>query len=251
MNLRDRLLVTADADSVAERAAQSIAASARASIAAHGRFDLALTGATSPLDTYARLAAAPYHDGIDWALVHLFWGDERAVTIDRTESNYGAAHARLVRHVPIPVANVHRMEAEREDLERAASEYAALLHAHCAATDDGVPVLDVLLLGLGGDGHILSLYPGCAEISATTSDVVALRDPPMNPPIARITLTPRPLLAAREIVLFAHGASKATALAALLDGPEDPARVPAQLLRRVASRVTVLADRAATSQLSA
>ena len=245
MNLREHLQVLDDPTAVAQRAAQFICDAARDAIATRGRFSVALTGGSSPLETYALLAAPAFRDAIDWSRVQLFWGDERAVAPGRAESNYGAANTRLVQHVAIPAGNVHRMEGERSDLEHAASDYAETLRAHCDRTRENTPVVDLILLGIGGDGHILSLFPGCAEITAPSADVVALRDPPMNPALSRISFTPRTLFAARAVLVFAHTAAKAKPLAALLDGPDDPTKLPARLLRAAHSPVTILADRAA------
>jgi 6-phosphogluconolactonase len=243
--LRDRLRVVEDPAAVAEHAARFIADAAREAVRAHGRFTLALTGGSSPLDTYAKLATPEYRDAIDWSKTHLFWGDERAVPADRAESNYGGAHKRFVANVPIPAGNVHRMQGERADLEAAARDYAVELRATCDRDGTDAPVLDLLLLGIGGDAHILSLHPGCPAIRGVDADVIALRDPPMNPALSRITFTPRVLDAARSVLVFAHTAAKAAPLKALLDGDDDPMKYPAQLLRRARGRVTILADRAA------
>ncbi len=250
VTLRDHLVVLADPAAVADAAAARIRDAAIEAIAARGRFTLALTGGSSPLETYGRLASDPFRDAIDWTRVELFWGDERAVGPDRLESNFGAANQRLVSRVAIPPACVHRMKGERVDLDRAAADYAATLRANTDADDAGVPVLDLLLLGIGADAHILSLHPGAPAIHGVDADVIAIIDPPMNPALSRITMTPRVLFAARAVLVFAHTASKAAPLAALLDAPENPSQVPAHLLRHARGHVTILADRAAAGSLS-
>lgn len=244
-DLRKSLRIVDDAGAVAEEASRLVVDAAREAVHAHGRFTLALTGGSSPLDTYAKLATPAYRDAIDWTKTHLVWGDERAVTPDRAESNYGAAHKRLIANVPIPAANVHRMEGERADLESAATEYALQMRSLCDRGESDAPVLDLLLLGIGGDAHILSLFPGCPAIHGMDADVIALRDPPMNPAISRITFTPRVLYAARSVLVFAHTAAKAAPLKAMLDGEDDPMKYPAQLIRRARGRVIIVADRAA------
>jgi 6-phosphogluconolactonase len=244
-DLRASVRVVDDAAAVAEQAARFIVDAANDAVRAHGRFTIALTGGSSPLDTYSKLATPEFRDAITWAKTHLFWGDERAVPTDRAESNYRAANERLVSRVPVPAANVHRMHGERADLEAAAAEYANELRAHCDSDASGAPVLDLLLLGIGGNAHILSLFPGCPAIRGVEADVIALRDPPMDPPISRITFTPRVLFAARSVLVFANSAAKAAALKAMLDADDDPMRYPAQLVRRARGRVTILADRAA------
>jgi 6-phosphogluconolactonase len=106
-----------------------------------------------------------------------------------------------------------------------------------------------MLLGIGGDGHILSLHPGCRDITAPRALVVGIKDPPMNPALSRISMTPALLEAARAVVVLAHGAAKATALAAMLNGPDDPMRTPAQLVRRAKGTVAILADQTAAAGL--
>lgn len=250
--LRDRLVVEADASGVARRAAAMIVDAARAAVAARGVFTIALTGGSSPLELYGLLASEPYRAQIDWSRTEVLFGDERAVPPDDRRSNYGSADKVLLSKVPVPDERVHRMEGERVDLDEAAREYEDEVRGVVpGAMAGGVPVIDVILLGVGGDGHIFSLFPGCPDITEPRGVIVALHDPPMNPAVSRLTMSPLVLDVARAVIVLAFGAGKASALHALLDGPRDPSHTPAQLVARAGERVTILADPAAIAQLDA
>jgi 6-phosphogluconolactonase len=240
------LTVDPDPAAVADRAARLVVDAARAAVSARGRFTLALTGGSSPLGLYDRLMAEPYRAALDWRHVEVFCGDERAVPPDDPRSNYGSARAHLLASVPVPAAQVHRMAGERPDLEAVAREYEGVL---CTVAGPSA-ALDLVLLGVGADGHIFSLYPGCPQITAPSARVVALRNPPMDPAVDRVTFTPTVLEAAREVIVLAHGAGKAQALAWLFDPTKTAGEVPAKLLARATGRVSILADRAAAGALA-
>ena len=167
----------------------------------------------------------------------MYFGDERAVPPDHPDSNFGMARRTLLDHVPVRSDQVHRMAADRPDLAAAADDYARLLP----------PCLDILLLGMGPDGHTASLFPGSAALSETERLVVAVPapPPPIAPQVARMTITPPVIDAARQVVMLVTGEGKAALLARVLDGPPDPAALPAQLARRG----TWIVDRAAATQL--
>jgi 6-phosphogluconolactonase len=244
-DLRECLMIEPNATAVAERACDALVQACKQAITERGKFSLALTGGSSPLELYTRLAQSPHREAIDWSRVWLFFGDERAVPKDHAQSNYRAANETLISKVPVPGTRVFRMMGERDDLENAAREYEASIRKELTLSDEEAIVFDVLLLGIGGDAHILSLYPGCPEISRPTAGVVALRDPPMNPRVSRLTLTPGSVRHAREVMVLAHGAGKATALRALLDDPHEPEKIPAHLIREAQGRVSILCDHAA------
>ncbi len=201
-------------DAVAAEAAARIAAWLAAAIGARGRASIALSGGRTPGATYRALAHAP----LAWDGVHVYFCDERAVPAGDPESN-----ARLARDTlggVLAPGHLHRMEAERADLERAAADYEAALPE----------ALDVLVLGVGEDGHTCSLFPGAPLVRERTRRVGVVRDSP-KPPSVRMTLTPAALAMAHHGVVLATGAGKAAAVARALAPDADPTQVPAALLR--------------------
>ncbi|HKA87269.1 MAG TPA: 6-phosphogluconolactonase [Haliangiales bacterium] len=196
-------------------------------IAARRPRTVALAGGTTPRAIYLALAAAP----LPWAEMHVYFGDERAVPPDDPESNYRMARETLLARAPIPPENVHRMEAERADLEAAAEEYGRRLP----------DALDLVILGMGEDGHTASLFPGRP---AGAGKVMVVRDAPKPPPV-RLSLTPRAIRGAAARLVVVTGAGKAAMVRAALRGPEDPGRIPVQ----VARHGVWLLDRAAAGLL--
>lgn len=215
----------------ASAAATWIADLINAAIDERGDCSLALCGGHTPERVHEDLAARP----IRWAQVAVYFGDERAVPPDHPDSNFGMARRTLLDHVPVPFDRVHRMAADRPDLAVSAEDYARLLPT----------CLDVLLLGLGPDGHTASLFPGSPAVLETGRMVVAVPPPPIEPRVRRMTITPPVIQAARNVVVLVTGPDKAAVMARVLDGPSDPAALPAQIARRG----TWIVDRAAASQL--
>ena len=193
-------------------AAGRIAAAIRDAVAARGRCSVALAGGSTPRAIY------PLLRGLPWPSLDFYFGDERAVPTDDPESNYRMAKETLFgAH---PESRVHRMEAERPDLDRAAEEYSQLLP----------DALDVLLLGMGPDGHTASLFPGSPALDERARKVVAVVGP--KPPPRRLTITPPVIEAARTIFVLVRGADKAEAVKRAREGPWNPKDTPAQLARR-------------------
>ena len=212
-------------------AAEWLAGAITAAILERGACALALAGGRTPEPVYRMLAGMPK---LDWSRVDVFFGDERGVPPGDPESNYGMARAALLARVPVPQDRVHRMEAERPDRDAAARAY-----------DRALPTaLDVLVLGVGPDGHTASLFPGSAALDERRRRVLPVSGP--KPPAARLTITPPVIEAARRIVVLAAGADKAAAVARALEGPISPKDTPAQLARR---GVWFL-DRAAAARLA-
>jgi 6-phosphogluconolactonase len=201
-------------------------------IAERGSCGLGLAGGRTPEPVYRELASG---SSVDWQQVYVFFGDERAVPPDHPDSNYRMVQVALLSRVPIPAAQVHRMEAERSDREAACREYERLLP----------PRLDVLLLGMGPDGHTASLFPGSATLDERRRLVVPVLGP--NPPAERFTITPPVIEAARKVAVIATGDDKAAMVARAIEGPLEPKAVPAQLARRG----TWFLDRAAAARLMA
>ncbi|HWF58379.1 MAG TPA: 6-phosphogluconolactonase [Candidatus Dormibacteraeota bacterium] len=182
-------------------------------------FRIATSGGSTPRFLYEALASSTFRDGIEWSSWHVFFGDERAVAPDHPQSNYRLVHDTLLDKVAIPAGQVHRMEAERPDLDSAAAEYAQLLETESGAP----PRLDVVLLGLGNDGHTASLFPGSAALEVTSTWATRGRAP--VPPADRITLTLPTLNAAAHVAFLVTGAAKADALRGVVNGTVPAARV--------------------------
>ena len=211
----------------------TIADGIEASIVARGTCALALCGGTTPIPVYEALARRQ----LAWPDISVYFGDERAVPPDNPDSNFAMARRSLLDHVRIPPEQIHRMAAERPDLDRAASEYDQLLP----------PRFDLLLLGMGPDGHTASLFPYAPAVTEPSRRVVAAEAPPapIVPPVARMTITPLVIAAARHIVVMVRGTDKSAILQHILEGPEQPARLPAQYARGG----TWIIDQAAAAQL--
>jgi 6-phosphogluconolactonase len=234
--------ITGDEAQLAATAALRITTLLDAAIAARGAGVLCLTGGTTPARLYALLAddREPWRRRIDWPRIHVFWGDERHVPPDHPDSNFGMAHRTLLSRVPIPAAHIHRMRGEFAEASDAAAEYEPHLRR-----------FDVMLLGLGEDAHIASLFPGSPLLE---DDGAAA--PPVRQVAAvwveklqtwRITLTPPVLLAAPSILMMVSGARKAAAVHAALKLADDVSTYPAHLLRRAGDRVEWIIDRAAAA----
>lgn len=237
--------VCANEEEVARVAARLFVDWAWQFIAREGSFCVALSGGNTPRRFYKLLGSREFRTQIDWGKVHLFWGDERAVPPEAPESNYGLARRELLVHIPIPPANVHRMEAERSDLGRAAHDYEEVLRHFLPLNAEGFPRFHVIFLGLGGDGHTASLFPG-ARPRATLRWVST----PVNPHLGarRMSLTLPVLNAAYRILFLVTGEDKAQALHDVLFGTHEPP-LPARLVTAPEGVREFLADRAAASRL--
>ncbi len=215
-----------DSDGLVAAAGERLISVIHAAIAARGRALLVLTGGGNGNRLMSYLAE--HAERIDWANVHVFWGDERYVTEDDDERNDKQAREALLSHVDIPARNVHAMPAADgefgSDLAAAALAYEQLLAAN-AESGDPAPNFDVHLLGVGPEGHINSLFPDTPAIREKTRLVVGVEDSPKPPP-RRITLTLPAIRRSRDVWLLVSGAEKAEAVAAAIGGA-DPASVPA------------------------
>jgi 6-phosphogluconolactonase len=214
------------------------------------RFSMALSGGSTPRETYALLATDPYRAAIDWSRVHIFWGDERCVPPDDPRSNYRMAHQALLAHVPIPAENVHRMAGEL-DPSQAAATYSRELQVYFGAAHvdaPPAPQFDLILLGLGDDAHTASLFPATPALDEARRWVVPNWVPQLE--MWRLTLTPPVLNAARHILFLVAGNSKAQPLANVLQGGHRPHEWPAQLVRPHSGQLTWLVDRPAAALLA-
>jgi 6-phosphogluconolactonase len=199
---------------------------------------------------YSTLADSrqPWRNRIPWPQVQLFWGDERHVPPDDPDSNYRMARVTLLDHVPVPADHVHRMRGELPDVHEAAADYERVL-ADVESGFSRMPLFDLMLLGVGGDGHIASIFPGSellesrVERPLTGRRVAAIWAPHLE--AWRITLTPEAILDSRAIIVLVAGPGKAHAVRAALHEPMDVQKYPAQLLRSAGDRVEWFVDRGA------
>jgi len=241
--------VLKDADAVARRGADLFAAAAQEATAARGAFTVALSGGETPGAMYRILAHQAFTQKIPWRRVHLYWGDERCVPPDSERSNYRLADESFIRHVPIPPDNVHRMRGE-DDPAQAALDYENLLLAPPARPEHSpasLPALDLLLLGLGADGHTASLFPHSPALAAEDRLVVVNEAEGTG---RRLTLTVPVINAARHVVFVVTGAAKAGMVAAVLEEPRRPQAIPAQLVAPRKGMIIWLLDEAAAADLS-
>ncbi len=238
--------VCRNAAAVARAAARLFVEWAWQFIAREGSFFVALSGGNTPQELYRLLATDEFRAQVDWAKVQLFWGDERAVPPDHPESNYGMARRELLLRAPVPPGNVHRMEAERPNLGRAAQDYEEILRRFLPLDLRGFPRFDLILLGMGADGHTASLFPGTRRLRDTSRWVST----PLHPKFGsrRITLTVPVLNAAHRVLFLVTGAEKAATLREVLEDTHDPP-LPAQLVTVPGGQREFLADEAAASLL--
>jgi len=240
--------VYADPSEVARGAARMFIDYAWQSIAKDGRFMVALSGGNTPRTMFELLASNEFRGQVDWAKVHVFWSDERAVPPTNPESNYGMARRELLIRVPIPESNVHRMEAEKPSIGRAAHEYEEVLRKYLDLDDRGFPRFHLIFLGLGKDGHTASLFPGARVTRQTSRWVSTPLVTKMN--MRRMTLTLPVLDAASRVVFLVVGSEKAEILHAVLEETSDPP-YPAQLVQpRDLGEKLFLVDKAAAAMLA-
>ena len=216
------LQVCTDVAELSHRLATAMVATIDRVVQRTGRCSLVLSGGTTPRALYGVLASARFRDRIPWPVVHVFWGDERYVPPDDPRSNYGMARAALLDHVPCPPANVHPMPTQFAAAEDAARDYEQTLRRWF---DGERPRFDLVLLGLGDDGHTASLFPGAPALAERTRWVVAVQAP-AEPPL-RLTLTLPVLTGAGAVHFMVAGSSKRAALRHVLAGPHDWTAYPA------------------------
>jgi 6-phosphogluconolactonase len=267
-----QLTIVADKTAMSETTAERITSHIERAIPARGGAAFSLTGGRTPDLLYQFLADAnrPWRRRLEWPHLHFFWGDERAVPPEHPESNFGLANRLLVQHVPVPSTQVHRIRGELPAAD-AGRLYDAVLRAQREHVTG--PLFDLMLLGIGENAHIASIFPDSPWLfrgasrsgaglplgaeAAHAAKAAGPREPLAAgvhvPEISqwRITMTPPALLDSAAIIVIATGASKADAIAAALEGPMDIPRCPAQLLRAAGERVEWIIDAAAAARLRA
>lgn len=239
-----------DSDELAAHAADHIVRIAQDAIRVRGRAMQALAGGSTPKKTY-RLLAQPAHRRIDWAHTYLFFGDERFVPPNDPSSNFAMVQRTLLEPASVPAGHVFPVPTQLGTAAAAAQEYAATLTRTFGIGESGDPPrFDLILLGLGDDGHTASLFPGAASLWVTDRWVVASPPGTLPPPVERITLTFPVLNAAREILFLVAGQNKAEALQDVLEGQPSREERPAACICPVDGTLTWLVDEAAASRLT-
>ena len=246
MDQSPRLVLVDDASALAEAAAGAIVEAAMDAVAARRRFTVALAGGATPRETYMKLAGPPFAESVPWDRTWAFFGDERCVPPDHAESNYRMASETLLSKVGIPAERIYRMRGEAEDPEAAATEYARTLATLFETRRGGLPRFDLVLLGLGLDGHIASLFPGSPAAKEIFRTVVAVHAAAARIP-QRLTLTFPVINAAARVIFLVSGAEKGKTLKAALS---DGGLLPAGMVRPADGTLTWIVDRPAAALLS-
>ncbi len=233
-----------DADALMRGAAEFFVEKARAASAARGRFSVALSGGSTPKRAYELLATEPYRKRVDWGRVHFFWGDERCVPPDDSRSNYRMTREALLDHLSLRGDQVHRVRGELPPAE-GAEDYESVLASFFGA---GPVRFDLVLLGLGTNGHTASLFPGTPVLIETKRPAAEVYVAELD--MWRVTLTAPVLNAAATAAFLVSGADKADVVREILRGPRDPNRLPAQLIRPESGDATWLLDKPAAARLT-
>jgi 6-phosphogluconolactonase len=267
--------VLPDRAAVSRAAAARLAGALEEAVARRGRADWVTTGGSTPVGIYRQLAVAPLRNEVPWAEVHVWWGDDRFVPRDHPLSNVlpldqvllaagasggeqselGGERLEMVPGVPLPAENVHAPRMGQAIAEGRGPEWVATAYedelraAGLPQGDPGIPIFDVVLVGVGPDGHVLSVFPRSDLFSSTAWASAVAAPTHVEPYVARVSLHPAILAVARLAIVVVHGHAKADIVGEILAGPRDPRRLPAQLARR-AGAIWFL-DRAAAARLPA
>lgn len=243
------ILVCADAEAVARTAADLFLRLASESIRDRGRFTVALSGGSTPKRLFEILSTPKYQKQIDWAHVHLFWGDERYVPADHPDSNFLMTMETLLSKVQIPPANVHRIRTELSPAEAVATNYEAEIARFFAGSPEHgrFPSFDLIFLGLGTNAHTASLFPNSRALQEHSHLVTADFVEEVN--MWRITMTAPLLSAARTIAFLVCGPEKASVIRDVLFGDYNPERKPAQLIQPDHGQLLWIVDRSSAAQL--
>ncbi len=233
--------ITEEKSALSQQASELFASSAIDAVEKRGHFAVALAGGSTPKATYHLLTSEPYATSLPWEQIHLFWGDERCVPPDDGESNYLMVKQSLLDSINIPSANIHRMAGELEP-HIAANKYALELKHFFS----GSIRFDLVMLGMGDDGHTASLFPHTDALH-TQEAVAANYVPKLD--TWRLTLSAQTINAARHIVFLVAGEDKAPALHEVLQGEPNPEQYPSQLISPDEGNLTWLVDKTAASQL--
>ncbi|NIS81213.1 MAG: 6-phosphogluconolactonase [Anaerolineales bacterium] len=250
-----KVKIVSDTKELAEVAVKRFTTLVEKAIAKRGVFRVSMAGGSTPRGMYVRLAQPEIAEKIDWSKIQIFWGDERCVPPDHGDSNYRLVKETLLDNVPIPDENVFRVRGELAP-EQAANDYITALRGAFGLDPAGGhvngiesrPRFDLILLGMGKDGHTASLFPGLGAIHETERWVAAHFVDKLD--TWRVTLTPVVLNAAANVVFLVSGASKAARIAEVLEGPFRPHDLPAQIVRPTNGQLLWLIDEQAAAVLN-
>jgi 6-phosphogluconolactonase len=241
--------IVENAEAVSRTAAEMMASLARQKLQSRDCFAVALSGGSTPKNMFAILANdADLREQMPWDSVHFFWGDERHVPPDHTDSNYRMTNEAMLSKVPVPAENIHRIRAENPDAGKAAQDYEQELREFFRLETERLPAFDCVFLGMGPDGHTASLFPGTEALNERKRFVVSNWVDKFQS--YRITLT-APVLNNADLVIFlVSGEEKAEPLRVVLEGKKQTDRFPSQLIEPTQGKLLWLVDRAAARQLS-
>ena len=244
------VMIRPDANGIAQTAAAEFVEAARKAVQEKGSFSVALAGGSAPKALYSLLANNPLLQAlVPWSKIQWFFGYERHLCPDHAESNFRMAREAMLAKAPVDPKRVHRIKGEKRNAAAAAEEYEQELRASFRLEADQLPRFDLVLLGMGAEGHTASLFPGTKALKEERRLVVSNWVGKLY--TDRITLTPPVLNNAARVIFMVHGAEKAPALKAVLEGPYEPAQLPAQLIQPEKGRVVWLADPSAAGMLTA
>jgi len=246
--MKAKIKIAADRHELCRIAAAEILNSAKQAVRRNGQCTIALSGGSTPKDLYTLLAEdGSLRENFPWANTHFFWGDERHVPPDHSESNYRMAHEAMLSKAPVPPANIHRIKAENPDAAIAARDYERELRKFFKLGVGKFPRLDIALMGLGPEGHTASLFPGTKALHEKKRLVVSnwvgkfFTD--------RITMTAPVFNLAHQVIFLIAGDDKAIPLKAVLEGKLEPEQLPAQLIRPAKGSLLWLLDQPAAKYL--
>src|SRR5580765_6804302 len=240
--------ILADANAIAQTAAAEFLEAAKEAVREKGSFSVALSGGSTPKALYGLLMNNPVLQAmVPWSRTQFFFGDERHVSPTDTESNFRMATEAMFAKAPVDAKQVHRIKGEKRNAAQAAEEYEEDLRASFKLAEGQLPHFDLVLLGMGPEGHTASLFPGTKALKEQRRIVVSNWVGKLY--TDRITLTPPVLNNAARVIFMVHGEEKAPALKAVLEGPDEPEQLPAQLVRPKLGKVLWLVDPSAASML--
>jgi 6-phosphogluconolactonase len=243
------VLILPDAAAITRRAAEEFLKCVAEAVAQRGSFTVALAGGSTPRSLYALLSDdSTFRSKVPWDKLHFFFGDERHVPPDSPESNFRMANEALFSKGLVKPEQITRIKGEYHDTEKASLEYEQALRAYFRLKDGEYPRFDLVLLGMGEEGHTLSLFPGTRALHATNRSVV--RNWVGKLFTERITLTAPAANQANRVIFLVTRSDKARVLKAVLEGPYEPEQLPAQLIQPVNGKLLWLVDRAAGSMLA-
>jgi 6-phosphogluconolactonase len=249
MTAKCNIEMASDAEDLAQRTVQLFIAAAREAIDTRGVFCTAISGGHTPARFFRLLANTPETRALPWDLIHVFWVDERYVPPDSEASNYKLAADTFLDKVSIPPANVHRIPTEYEDISEAARAYERTIREVFGLAKGEVPEFDLIVLGMGSDGHTGSLFPN-SYATFDTHDLACVVYVLNNTTRNRITLTHPVLLAARRLVVLVSGPEKAQTLREVLTSEPDEVRYPIHVLWPVLDKITWVVDRGAAEKIA-